>query len=82
MHQILAQLIEGVEVLEGKRAGVERGAGVTKIAHALEIYPAYFDHPGWRPLPVKHQARRANSAPAPGRPRLTQSGLTNSIFNG
>lgn len=54
LHQILAQVIEGVEILEGKRAGVERREGVMKIAHALETYPTYFAHPGWKPLQLKY----------------------------
>lgn len=54
LHQILAQVIAGVEILEGKRAGVERREGVIKIASALESYPTYFVHPGWKPLQLKH----------------------------
>lgn len=54
LHQILAQVIEGVEMLEGKRAGVERREGVRKISLALETYPTYFAHPGWKPVQPKH----------------------------
>lgn len=54
LHQILAQVIEGVEILEGKQTDVERREGVMKIAHALEGYPTYFSHPGWKPLQLKH----------------------------
>lgn len=54
LHQILAQVIAGVEILEGKQTGVERREGVKKIAGALESYPTYFVHPGWKPLQLKH----------------------------
>lgn len=54
LHQILAQVIAGVEILEGKQTGVERREGVRKIASALESYPTYFVHPGWKPLQLKH----------------------------
>lgn len=54
LHQILAQVIKGVEILEGKQAEAERHEGVMKIARALESYPTYFSHPGWKPLSLKH----------------------------
>lgn len=54
LHQILAQIIDGVAIMEGKQAGTKQGDGVMKIASALDVYPTYFLHPGWKPLPHKH----------------------------
>ncbi|MCZ2415873.1 MAG: hypothetical protein LC136_16635 [Burkholderiales bacterium] len=48
LHVILADLMEGNEILQGKKAKQKRSAGVVKIVHSLEQYGNYFDHPGWK----------------------------------
>lgn len=50
LHGVIAELGEGVEVLNGRRAGVPRDEGVTRIVTALDHYGEYFDHPGWKPV--------------------------------
>lgn len=55
LNAVLVELTDGVEMIEGKRAGVERREGLTKLTQALENYVRHFDHPNWQP-------------PNPGRP--------------
>jgi hypothetical protein len=50
LHLVLAEIMEGVEALEGKHATLKPTEGAVKIAHALDNYAAYFEHPGWHPL--------------------------------
>jgi len=54
LHVILADLMEGNEILQGKKAKQKRSAGVVKIVHSLEQYGNYFDHPGWKAPQVAH----------------------------
>ncbi|MBU1977850.1 MAG: hypothetical protein KJ958_01635 [Gammaproteobacteria bacterium] len=50
LHLVLAEIIAGVEAMEGKNKKLDRRGGAVKVIHALENYNRYFDHPGWRPL--------------------------------
>ncbi|WP_332674286.1 hypothetical protein [Aromatoleum sp.] len=50
LHGVIAELAGGVEVLNGKRAGVARDEGVSGVVTALNRYGEYFDHPGWKPV--------------------------------
>ncbi len=50
LHLVIADLLEGVEAMEGKAKQVKREAGAVKVVGALEKYAAHFDHPGWQPL--------------------------------
>lgn len=46
LHLVLADLIAGAEAMAG-RDGDKARQGAKQIAHALENYGAYFEHPGW-----------------------------------
>lgn len=48
LHLVIADIVEGVEAMEGKAR--KRQSGAVKVVSALEKYGAYFDHPGWKPL--------------------------------
>lgn len=50
LHLVLARVIEGSHAMAEQAGGKGRLEGAEKIAHALEDYAAYFDHPGWRGL--------------------------------
>ena len=54
LHAILAGLIEGNELVQGKGANAGRQAGVVKVVQALEQYGEYFEHPGWKPPRADH----------------------------
>ena len=54
LHAILADLIEGNEILQGRKAKHKRSAGVVKLVHSLEQYGNYFDHPGWKAPHLAH----------------------------
>ena len=47
---MIADIMGGVEALEGKVKGETRRAGAEKIARALEAYGEHFDHAGWKRL--------------------------------
>ncbi len=49
LHLILAELIAGADAMASQNNKASH-LGAEKIAHALEDYAAYFDHPGWRDL--------------------------------
>ncbi|HEU0234281.1 MAG TPA: hypothetical protein VFQ94_04035 [Gallionella sp.] len=49
LHLVLADIIAGADAMMAQDgSGAHKGAA--KIAHALDNYAAYFDHPGWRGL--------------------------------
>jgi hypothetical protein len=50
LHIIIAEIMDGVDAMEGKVKKVNRQAGAVKVMNALDDYAAYFHHPGWRPL--------------------------------
>jgi hypothetical protein len=49
LHLIVADLVEGADVMQGKAAG-KPGDGAHKVAMAANAYGRYFDHKGWKPL--------------------------------
>ncbi|GAB1412466.1 MAG: hypothetical protein AMXMBFR31_19920 [Candidatus Desulfobacillus denitrificans] len=50
LHLVIADVLEGVEAMQGKAKKVKREAGAVKVLGALEKYAAHFDHPGWQPV--------------------------------
>lgn len=50
LHLIIADLLSGVETMQGKTKKTKRQTGAVKVLGALEKYAAYFDHPGWKPI--------------------------------
>ena len=52
LHLIIADILSGVEAMQGKTKGTKRQTGAVTVIGALENYDAYFDHPGWKP--IKH----------------------------
>lgn len=52
LHLIIAEILEGVEAMEGKVKKVKRQDGAVKVMGALESYGSYFDDPSWKP--IKH----------------------------
>jgi hypothetical protein len=49
LHLIVADLIAGADVMQGKSAG-EPAAGAHKVVTAVNAYAQYFDHAGFKPL--------------------------------
>jgi hypothetical protein len=47
LHVILADIIAGSDLMKGQDKAKSRD-GAIKIMAALETYPKYFEHPGWR----------------------------------
>ncbi len=50
LHLILVELIDGAKTMSDQKSKKSKRPGAEKIAHALEQYAIYFDHPGWRGL--------------------------------
>lgn len=43
LHIVIAQMLEGVEAMQGKQKKIKRQAGAVTVFMALEQYGAYFD---------------------------------------
>lgn len=54
LHVAVGAIMAGAEMVEGKRKGANRAAGVDKVVQALNTYGTYFDHPDWVPLALPH----------------------------
>jgi hypothetical protein len=50
LHILIADLMHGAEVMDGKVQGEKRRAGAERVAKALNAYGQYFDHAGWKRL--------------------------------
>lgn len=50
LHLVVADLLEGVETMQGKTKTVKRQAGAVKVLAALGNYGNHFDHPNWQPI--------------------------------
>ena len=48
LHIVLADLIDGADVMQGNKPNQKPYDGVVKARQALKNYAAYFDHPGWK----------------------------------
>jgi len=54
LHAVIAEMVAGADMAQGKQGDPERASGVVKIAQALNTYGAYFQHPGWKATPLPH----------------------------
>lgn len=54
LHNVIAELSGGAEVVAGKQPVDDRSKGVVHIVNALNSYGQYFDHPGWKPVNAGH----------------------------
>lgn len=54
LHVVIGDILNGVEMTEGKQHDKGRAVGVVKIAQALNTYGRYFDHVGWQPIVLPH----------------------------
>lgn len=50
LHLVIADLLNGVEAMQGQTPKVSRQTGAVKVLGALEKYAAHFDHPNWQPI--------------------------------
>ena len=50
LHFVIAELLHGADVMQGKVKKVSRQMGAVTVLGALEKYAAYFDHPNWQPI--------------------------------
>lgn len=47
LHVVLVEIMDGAAAMKG---AADQSQGAVKITQALDVYPEYFDHPGWQPL--------------------------------
>lgn len=47
LHLVIAELMAGAEIMEGKTAAVHHD-GAVRVRQALESYGKYFQHPNWK----------------------------------
>jgi hypothetical protein len=47
LHLVIAELLAGTDILEGKTAAA-RHAGAVRVRQALASYGKYFQHPNWQ----------------------------------
>lgn len=47
LHLVIAELMAGTEIMEGKAAGA-RHDGAVRVKRALESYGKFFQHPNWK----------------------------------
>lgn len=52
LHLIVADLMQGAEVAQGKEGEKSRAAGVVKVAQAANAYGKHFDHAGWKAVKI------------------------------
>lgn len=45
LHMVLEQMLDGIAAMK-----TDAGQGAGKLAQALDVYGAHFDHAGWQPL--------------------------------
>jgi hypothetical protein len=50
LHVLIGEMMQGLDIMRGKDAQAQRRQGAERIVGALDTYPKFFDHPGWRPL--------------------------------
>ena len=54
LHLVIAELLAGADAMSDQKNNKTRRGGAEKIAHALESYGAYFEHPGWHGAKPAH----------------------------
>lgn len=54
LHNIVGDIMNGIETATGRQHGEERALGVVKMAQALNNYGKYFDHHGWQAIKAGH----------------------------
>lgn len=50
LHIVIAQMMDGVDAMQGKQKKVKRQTGAVKVLTALEQYGNYFDDPNWKAI--------------------------------
>lgn len=54
LHNVIAGLTEGSDVVSGRKVADDRSAGVVQLVKTLDSYGTYFDHAGWKPVEMGH----------------------------
>lgn len=54
LHILVADIVSGIETVEGKQQNKKRALGVVKVAQALNTYGKYFNHEGFQPIKMPH----------------------------
>lgn len=54
LHLVIADLGAGTDAMAGKAKKAKPEQGLVKVASAVNNYGRYFDHPGFKPIPLGH----------------------------
>src|SRR5690554_7682659 len=54
LHILLGNIVQGVEIIEGKVSGKQAEDGLISMAQALNSYGSHFDHPSWQSFNISH----------------------------
>ena len=54
LHIVLARMGESLEVMQGKSGAGKPIDGLLHLAETVNDYTAHFEHPGFKPIPLKH----------------------------
>ena len=54
LHLVIADLGAGTDAMAGKAKKAKPEQGLVKVASAVNNYGRYFEHPGFKPIPLGH----------------------------
>jgi len=54
LHLVIADLGAGTDAMAGKARKAKPEQGLAKVAGAVNNYGRYFEHPGFKPIPLGH----------------------------
>ena len=54
LHVVVADIVDGIDTVEGKQQSKKRAQGVVRIAQTLNTYGKYFNHDGWQAVKLPH----------------------------
>lgn len=54
LHVVIGDIGAATDVMAGKNPNAKPQQGLVQVASAVNNYGKYFEHPGFKPIPVKH----------------------------
>lgn len=54
LHQVIAKILGAADVFSAKSSAKKQAAATVQMAHSLNTYSQYFEHPGWKRIVLAH----------------------------